>query len=248
MKSKLIHELDNVIYLLEHKALNRTAHWQQQIKRAEPHEDKLKKAIESMFSKQKVTALEKLKGAVNRNHELLDVKQARESYIAAVPAIVLPFIQMEMQYGYNSINPGGQIPSIVNQQALDWLNTRIGWAADELGEQTASQLSQILSDGYAQGLSMQQIAQNIQDASCFSDARSMLVARTEIMGASNFGNTAGYKAAGVTQVQWKTAEDERTCEICDPMDGDIEDIDDAPPLPASTHPNCRCLWQPVIPD
>ena len=81
MKSKLIHELDNVIYLLEHKAVNRTSHWQQQINRIAPHEAKLHNAVKRMFSKQKSHALLALQGAVNRNHVLLAPTQARNDYI-----------------------------------------------------------------------------------------------------------------------------------------------------------------------
>ena len=264
MKSKLIHELDNVIYLLEHKAVNRTSHWQQQINRIAPHEAKLHNAVKRMFSKQKSHALVALQGAVNRNHVLLAPTQARNDYIEIASPLLIMFLQNEMENGYqfvagesgdttNPVSPGAStspnnpnLPPLVNQAALDWLKTRIGWAADQIGEESASQLSQILHDGYAQGLSMQDIASNIQDATCFSDARSMLVARTEIMQASNYGNVQGYKAAGVQQVQWLGADDERECSICYPMNGEIFDIDDAPPLPASTHPACRCIYTVVI--
>ena len=225
---------------------SRSDYWHNQINRIAPHEAKLHKAVKRMFSKQKSHALLALQGAVNRNHVLLAPTQARNDYIEIASPLLIMFLQNEMENGYQFVNPDGTLPPLVNQAALDWLNTRIGWAADQIGEESASQLSQILHDGYAQGLSMQDIASNIQDATCFSDARSMLVARTEIMQASNYGNTEGYKAAGVQQVQWLGADDERECSICYPMNGEIFDIDDAPPLPASTHPACRCIYTVVI--
>ena len=270
MTTEILKEIDSIIGLLEHKSLlgterSRSDYWHNQINRIAPHEAKLHNAVKRMFSKQKSHALLALQGAVNRNHVLLAPTQARNDYIEIASPLLIMFLQNEMENGYqfvagesgdttNPVSPGAStspnnpnLPPLVNQAALDWLNTRIGWAADQIGEESASQLSQILHDGYAQGLSMQDIASNIQDATCFSDARSMLVARTEIMQASNYGNTEGYKAAGVQQVQWLTARDgDRVCELCAPMDGDIEDIDDAPPLPESTHPNCRCIWIPVV--
>ena len=235
----------------KHKSLlsterSRSDYWHNQINRIAPHEAKLHNAVKRMFSKQKSHALLALQGAVNRNHVLLAPTQARNDYIEIASPLLIMFLQNEMENGYQFVNPDGTLPPLVNQAALDWLKTRIGWAADQIGEESASQLSQILHDGYAQGLSMQDIASNIQDATCFSDARSMLVARTEIMQASNYGNVQGYKAAGVQQVQWLGADDERECSICYPMNGEIFDIDDAPPLPASTHPACRCIYTVVI--
>ena len=251
MTTEILKEIDSIIGLLEHKSLlgterSRSDYWHNQINRIAPHEAKLHNAVKRMFSKQKSHALVALQGAVNRNHVLLAPTQARNDYIEIASPLLIMFLQNEMENGYQFVNPDGTLPPLVNQAALDWLNTRIGWAADQIGEESASQLSQILHDGYAQGLSMQDIASNIQDATCFSDARSMLVARTEIMQASNYGNTEGYKAAGVQQVQWLGADDERECSICYPMNGEIFDIDDAPPLPASTHPACRCIYTVVI--
>ena len=251
MTTEILKEIDSIIGLLEHKSLlgterSRSDYWHNQINRIAPHEAKLHNAVKRMFSKQKSHALLALQGAVNRNHVLLAPTQARNDYIEIASPLLIMFLQNEMENGYQFVNPDGTLPPLVNQAALDWLNTRIGWAADQIGEESASQLSQILHDGYAQGLSMQDIASNIQDATCFSDARSMLVARTEIMQASNYGNTEGYKAAGVQQVQWLGADDERECSICYPMNGEIFDIDDAPPLPASTHPACRCIYTVVI--
>ena len=251
MTTEILKEIDSIIGLLEHKSLlgterSRSDYWHNQINRIAPHEAKLHNAVKRMFSKQKSHALLALQGAVNRNHVLLAPTQARNDYIEIASPLLIMFLQNEMENGYQFVNPDGTLPPLVNQAALDWLNTRIGWAADQIGEESASQLSQILHDGYAQGLSMQDIASNIQDATCFSDARSMLVARTEIMQASNYGNVQGYKAAGVQQVQWLGADDERECSICYPMNGEIFDIDDAPPLPASTHPACRCIYTVVI--
>lgn len=47
---------------------------------------------------------------------------------------------------------------------------------------------------------------------------------------------------GVKQVMWVTAGDERVCEECGPLDGEIFDIDKLPPRP---HRNCRCEFVKV---
>lgn len=51
-----------------------------------------------------------------------------------------------------------------------------------------------------------------------------------------------YKDAGVKKVIWCTQEDERVCEDCEPLDGQVYPIDEMPDFPQ--HYACRCF---VIP-
>lgn len=51
-----------------------------------------------------------------------------------------------------------------------------------------------------------------------------------------------WKEIGVQKVKWVTERDERVCEDCRPLDGQIFDIDEAPEKP---HYRCRCEKIPV---
>lgn len=51
-----------------------------------------------------------------------------------------------------------------------------------------------------------------------------------------------YEDAGVEEVMWLTAEDERVCAECGPRHGKIYPIDKVPPKP---HWGCRCILVPV---
>ena len=84
-------------------------------------------------------------------------------------------------------------------------------------------------------------------------SRAKTIARTEVMRATNFASVEAYKQSKfVTAKEWLTALDERTCEICLPLDGVSVPLNksfdtsvgalDAPPA----HPNCRCTTIPVI--
>jgi HK97 family phage portal protein len=98
--------------------------------------------------------------------------------------------------------------------------------------------------------------------------RSERIARTETIKATNYASEAAYQDSGIVQgKQWLTAFDERTCEFCGPMNGQVVDLGDKwfdrgdtyvgnqggsldlsyesiefPPL----HPNCRCTLIPVV--
>ena len=206
-----------------------------------------------MYSLQAREAVRAAQTAVNRNHKLLDVTKAKKQFEQAVTPVLTKVIFNSCRNGLDLASPitphkdEPYIPPLLNQKALEWLKTHIGWAAEQVTETMSQALAQALADGFNNGESIDKIAERVQGVfTDASDSRAQMIARTEILGASNQGNILGYKEAGVTQVEWLTARDERTCEICDPMDGDIENINEAPPLPASTHPQCRCIWMPVV--
>ena len=51
-----------------------------------------------------------------------------------------------------------------------------------------------------------------------------------------------YKDFGVQKVQWVAEHDHKTCGVCAELDGEIFNIEDAPP---KQHINCRCYLIPV---
>ena len=52
-----------------------------------------------------------------------------------------------------------------------------------------------------------------------------------------------FRDEGIQYVQWHTAEDERVCDECDPLDLEIFPINQVPPKP---HYGCRCWLSPVL--
>lgn len=68
--------------------------------------------------------------------------------------------------------------------------------------------------------------------------RATLIARTETLRAHNEGRKTFYDQVGVTKMEWITAEDERTCPVCAPMNGKVYDIKGD--ISAPIHPSCRC--------
>ena len=51
-----------------------------------------------------------------------------------------------------------------------------------------------------------------------------------------------YKDLGVEKVMWVSEHDYKTCDVCSELDGQIFDLQDAPP---KQHYNCRCVIIPV---
>ena len=58
-----------------------------------------------------------------------------------------------------------------------------------------------------------------------------------------YARLKAFKDAGVEKVMWNTQRDERVCDECGPMDGEIFEIDNVPDTP---HWGCRCYISPVF--
>lgn len=108
----------------------------------------------------------------------------------------------------------------------------------------------------------QAIERSQKAATAYADrlksARAKTIARTEIQIAQNEGRMEGYNQAAEagyiapdTMKMWITAPDERTCDICAPLDGEVVpwngnfSIGLQKPI---VHPNCRCTFAIIPPD
>lgn len=80
-------------------------------------------------------------------------------------------------------------------------------------------------------------------------ARIEMIARTEILRASNEGALAVYEANAdvLAGWEWVATKDERTCPICGALDGQVFAFEarQSPP-PTGSHPRCRCTAAPAL--
>ena len=117
---------------------------------------------------------------------------------------------------------------------------------------------QKLRDGLvAQGLTSKVVEHQVLNYAAFLHrARARNIARTELAFAYNYGQldavrtaqTQGFFAGPVVKI-WMTAEDERLCDFCRPLDGAVIQLEETfpgmtPTLPnifvPPAHPQCRC--------
>lgn len=108
------------------------------------------------------------------------------------------------------------------------LQAENGWSIDELKEQ-------IIAHGVTA-----------------SKSRATTIARTETAAAYSQGSIAAYRESGVvSHLEWLTADDDLTCDICAPLSGKRVKLDsdfaDGIGFPPA-HPDCRCAISPVVSD
>jgi SPP1 gp7 family putative phage head morphogenesis protein len=82
-----------------------------------------------------------------------------------------------------------------------------------------------------------------------AERRAEVLARTEIIRAHHEATIQEYRNYGVAGVsveaEWQTAGDDRVCDECESMEGQVFSLDDIEGmLPA--HPQCRCVALPVL--
>lgn len=175
--------------------------------------------------------------------------------IAVREAITTTIEQVFKQAGLTGIaeveqDATGAMLQHMDVEALKYATQRGADLVTSISGTTRDELRDLTVDAVEQGLSPQAFASSIEDSLSFSEARSEMIARTELAFAQVSGNMTGYRTSGVVEKkQWLASED--ACPICDDLDGKTIDIDDdfdfdgeaidAPP----GHPNCRCDVLPI---
>ena len=146
----------------------------------------------------------------------------------------------------------------IDRAAIDFLaNYQLNLLGDVTTELAAG-IKRTITQGVLTGKSIPEVAREIgkvvKNKDAFKKAgktvfrsaqhRATLIARTETLRAHNEGRKVFYREVGIRKVKWLTAQDERTCPECAPLDGRVFRIDDAPGPPK--HPACRCSLVSVI--
>lgn len=111
-----------------------------------------------------------------------------------------------------------------------------------------NKLGRVLTQGLIQGDGPVAIAREMTKQLDLSRARAETIARTELIRAHAEGQLVGLEEMGVEEVgvmvEWSTAQDDRVCELCEPMEGVVLKIEEARGM-IPRHPNCRCAYIPA---
>lgn len=222
----------------------KSTYWLDFVAKAIAYERAMIKALQGMFNSQEKEALSNLKEGISAKTPLINQAKAKETFKKLITPILTDELEHAVDDGEDLINPKPpHRAKQVSPEASDWLKTRIGWVAEEVGEQTATLLANQLSMGFDAGESIKEIAERVKGTfdHCTRD-RAMRIARTETIMASNEGALWGYESSGIEKAEFYPAPD--ACEECISLAG-IYPLDEAHAM-IPVHPNCRCVFLPVI--
>jgi HK97 family phage portal protein len=229
------------------KTLNdeqKEAHWRTFADHAELYEKTLIEKMRAMFGFQQARALVRLS---HGDKKLITIKEARQEYKDAAAPVLRELLKISIQDGQNLVHPEPQHRSIDPMiWAERWLRTRMGWAAEQIGEETANLLAEVLAQGYAAGEGIPDLTKRVERIFVECDkVRATRIARTETIMASNEGALTGYGELGVEKAEFYAAIDERACDDCLALHKEIFTLNDSHGM-IPLHPQCRCVWLPVI--
>ncbi len=133
----------------------------------------------------------------------------------------------------------------LDEFARTWILRRSLTLAKLINTTTMDAIRKALSNGFAEGESIAQLAKRIEGYfDTNAKARSEMVARTETISASNEGALHRYELEGIDKSEFYPSPD--ACEVClDIAKDPIYVTKDASGV-IPVHSNCRCVWLPVV--
>jgi len=168
-----------------------------------------------------------------------------------VRPIVQKAYEKGVDYGHRDLKKAGIIVEIPPDPSdIEFLNGYNFDLIKGLGEDMKKEVRRVIKDGILNGKGVDKIAKDLRKVLKVRKWRINTIARTETMRASNYGRVRTWEKSGVVKYkEWLTAYDDRTCAICDSLDGERVPLDQEfsigvymPPA----HPNCRCTAVPIV--
>lgn len=130
----------------------------------------------------------------------------------------------------------------VNEAVAELARSEARRFAEQATDTSKARTSQVIADWVERGGTMDELISQV--AGVWEGARPDVAAVTEVTRLYATGNATAWEASSaVTAMVWRTAEDERVCDVCGPLDDTEVEFGGALP-PA--HPNCRCWVVPRV--
>jgi len=225
------------------------SYWKAYIAKTEEEEKGFVTSLKKLWTAQKNEVLSNLKDADGVEDALFDVSKAQEKFSKTTEPLIGEIFNRHHEDAQGLVapdNPHTDTWGLLNTVALAWIRSRSIELAILLNDTSIDILEKTLAEGFELGESIDKLTKRVEVY--YGEAnrvRSRMVARTETIAASNEGALQGYENLGVEKVEWYAAPDERLCIECNAnhtVEFNIKDTHGL--IPA--HPNCRCVWVPVI--
>jgi len=137
----------------------------------------------------------------------------------------------------------GRNPNPIMDKILKYLK-RATFSDMDANESQKNSIRSILMNGFEKGNTINQLRDRIEPV-VKDKNRATMIARTESVRATNEAYLDDLEEAGVKSVRWVTIEDNRTCEICSPLNGQVMSIEKARERMVP-HVNCRCTFAGIF--
>jgi hypothetical protein len=124
---------------------------------------------------------------------------------------------------------------------LDYVRKRTAERIVDINRTTRETIADLIRGAFAEGLGPAEVADRIEAATVFDEARAERIARTETMLAYNEASLTSFRELGVDEVEAIDGDEDEECAA---RDGQRYPIDEA--FSVEDHPNGTLDWAPVI--
>lgn len=254
----------------QRRPLDRERLWMGMIRRTKPIEDKFRSKYRRWLTELREVLLKRL-AAVNRpargtrttselnagqiEHILFDERSAKQRLLSLAHTVYVEASAAGIDSAMTDL--GGNFafdvvdPKVVN--AIEARELVLARSTTTL----RNRVKRDLEKGVEAGETIHEIQDRLRaDFNSFSGARSLMVARTEVAGATNTARNLAFTEEGVESTQWITARDEAVRDTHADIDGDTaligQPFDNGLMYPgdpagdAGEVINCRCVAVPVV--
>lgn len=175
--------------------------------------------------------------------ELNLVKSIKKTYKQAQDDAIREYIELGVMAYMDAMILAGV--SRARAESIARRNIDRGWVLEYLAETDPVTMYQFMTE-------TERKAQRLTEAVEIEQARQVEIERALRSWSRQTGQYAisivdramidGFAKAGVKKVRWNTERDERVCEVCEELDGQVFSVYNVPP---KQHYNCRCWLTPV---
>jgi HK97 family phage portal protein len=224
--------------------------WNAKVKGWDNWEGKWKRELKKFFQQQQDEVLAKLRDqkAVQKI-SIEDVLFERAKYNKLLTDLAMPLLISILEDGAEeaaeTIGFDYSLFDVTNPHVQEWVGSRLELIKD-INDTTRDLLKETLKEGIGEGETISQLSERVTQV--FSQAkgyRAEVISRTETIAAYVQGNVELYREAGIKELEFFTAMDERVCEECYSKHGNTYKVKDSIGV-IPVHPQCRCDWIPVI--
>lgn len=198
------------------------------ITRVSGYENKFVKAVKAFDEQIKEIVISNLKADKSYNiKSLFDTTEAQRLFVGITSPILQDLLKTEGEAQMQRLDTGMPFNPL-NEAVQDKLKKLLNLTAQSYTDTTLKLLNTQLQEGISNGESLAKLTERVADVFGLTEQyRAERVARTTVFGVANNSARDAYKQSGVVKsVKWHTAEDEKVCEYCGPLDGKIIGIDD----------------------
>lgn len=224
-----------------------------------PHERKMERGVRRMFNRQERNAVASLRAQYHRAIDVESLVENGDDDREIAERLIRAVVQDAGEAAISDL--GMELAFAMNRREVrSWIASKAANLVTNINETTRTRLRAAIDEAVSNDATLDDLIEAVRTVFSGRRANAPTIARTETVGAYNFGSVEGWDQSGVVEgKEWLTAHDDRVRESHADADGEQVGLDDDfqvggsrmafpgdPRGDVSEVANCRCTVLPVL--